>query len=174
MSSPKKLQKWWNVIPGGTEGDEDTKLFIALGRHKKYEWRSADALAKESGLSLQRAEQFLNKYWKLGVVVQKPENEDLWAYWERVPSHVAGDDSSITDTDQDQRIDKIVGNPCVVVNPSGATYSGSPVVHDMSHAKWFDVRSDAKLVHHLVSLSEDEMKEMTSRYLAGCSAASMN
>jgi hypothetical protein len=106
VAKTKKLPKWWSIIPAGKAGDEEQKFFIALSRHPKYEWRTVSALSKESTLTKERVEEIINKYFKIGMVIQHPKNEDTWAYWERVPDAVPDDPSSITKTDQDGRIDK--------------------------------------------------------------------
>lgn len=101
----QKPKKWTEVYPQGTkEGDEEQKMFIALARHQKYEWRSISALAKASGLSEKRIEEILAKYLKLGMVFQSPSNEDNWGYWERVPQMLNADKRSIPAKDQDKRI----------------------------------------------------------------------
>lgn len=105
--------KWIDVYPQGTkEGDEEQKFFIALARNPKWEWRSITAIAKDSGLTPKRVEQIIQKYYKCGIVIQSSKNEDLWAYWERVPNLAEKDDSSVTKKDQKDRIDKAVNaNP---------------------------------------------------------------
>lgn len=101
----QKPKKWTEVYPQGTkEGDEEQKMFIALARHPKYEWRSISALAKASGLSEKRVEEILAKYHKFGMVFQSPSNEENWGYWERVPQMLNADKRSIPAKDQDKRI----------------------------------------------------------------------
>lgn len=95
------LPKWHQVY----QGDEESKFFIALVRHAKYEWRSTQALAKESGLSVRRVEEIINKYLKTGIIIQSTKNEDMWAYWERVPQLVPNIGKSIAQQDQGSRID---------------------------------------------------------------------
>lgn len=108
-SKKKKPPKWIHVYPAGTkEGDEECKLFKVLSRNPKYEWRSTDALRKETGLPKQRVEEILSKYFNKGMVFQNPKNEDQWGYWERVPEMLPDIDKSIAAVDQGKRIDKIV------------------------------------------------------------------
>jgi hypothetical protein len=103
----KKLPKWPDVYPQGCKaGDEEQEFFIALGRNIKWQWRSVAAIAKESGLSKERVEELLNKYWKKGMVFQNPQNDDQWAYWERVPQMVPNDVQSINDEDRKNRVKK--------------------------------------------------------------------
>lgn len=109
ITSKKNLPKWTNVYPQGTrEGDEEQKFFIALARNPKWEWRSVQAIAKDSGLSPKRVEEIIQKYFKKypGMIVQSTKNEDLWAYWERVPNAGSKDDATVTAKDQEERIDK--------------------------------------------------------------------
>ena len=102
----KRYRKWINVYPQGTkEGDEEQKFFISLARHPKYEWRSLAAVAKESGLDKKRVEQIIQKYYKAGMIVQNPKNEDQWGYWERLDSSLLNSPSkSMAEKDHEQRI----------------------------------------------------------------------
>ena len=103
----KKLPKWTDVYPQGSKaGDEEQEFFIALARNPKWQWRSVAAIAKESGLTKERVEELLNKYFKRGMVFQNPQNEDQWGYWERVPMMIPNDTQSISDDDHQNRIKK--------------------------------------------------------------------
>lgn len=106
--SHKCLKKWTEVYPQGTtEGNEEQRFFIALARNAKWEWRSAQAISKESGLPVKRVEEIIQKYYKKGMVLQAPQNEDLWGYWERVmPDGPCN--ASIGQKDQKDRVDKAV------------------------------------------------------------------
>ena len=109
MSNRNHPPKWVNVYPQGTkEGDEEQKFFIALARHVKYVWRSTSALAKESGLTPERVDERIMKYYNKGMVFQNPKNEDQWGYWERCPSEFYDNSrSSIAKSDQNDRIDSV-------------------------------------------------------------------
>ncbi len=103
----KKPKKWYDVYPQGTkDGDEEQRFFIALGRHPKYDWRSAAALAKEANLTQTRVEQIIAKYMKKGMVFQNSKNDDQFAYWERVPELLPENIGSVSDEDKKKRIDK--------------------------------------------------------------------
>ena len=118
-------KRWTDVYPQGTaEGNEEQKAFIALARHPEYEWRSVAAVAKESGLSKQRVEEILQKYYKKGMVFQSPKNEDLWGYWERVPDMLKDDGGSITEKDHEERVDDAMQDAVTYTGPSGATNQG--------------------------------------------------
>lgn len=107
MSVGKKPKKWTECYPQGTkEGDEEQSFFIALARNPKYDWRSTSAIAKEAKLSLQRTEEIIKKYLKRGLVLASPKNEDLWAYWERVPDQLE-DTPTLVQSDQKDRINKV-------------------------------------------------------------------
>jgi hypothetical protein len=107
MSDTIKPPKWTDVYPQGCKaGDEEQDFFISLARNQKWQWRSVAAIAKESGLSKERVEELLQKYWKKGMVFQNPQNDDQWAYWERVPNMLPKAKSSVTDDDHRSRIDK--------------------------------------------------------------------
>jgi len=132
MSKNSKPRKWTDVYPQGTtEGNEEQKLFISLARNPKFEWRSVKALAKDTGLSVERVEEILNKYYKKGMVFQSPKNEDNWGYWERVPEMLEGDAASLTKSDQNDRIDKALGatvdRKAVPVKASAPKKAGVPV-----------------------------------------------
>ena len=101
-----KLKKWTELYQHGTkEGEEEQKLFIALSRHPKWQWRSVSALAKESGLSKIRVEEILYKYWKMKIVYQNASQSEQWAYWERIPNIVQKtQDQSLVDIDKKSRL----------------------------------------------------------------------
>lgn len=107
MSKSKLPRKWIDVYPQGTtEGDEEQKFFIALAR-SKWDWRSVGMLAKETGLTKERVEEIIQKYYNMKppMVIQSPSNEDNWGYWERVAPD--GENTpTITEQDQDDRIDE--------------------------------------------------------------------
>ena len=99
--------RWPDVYPQGCKaGDEEQDFFIAIGRHPKWQWRSVAAIAKESGLTKERVEELINKYFKKGMVFQNPQNDDQWGYWERVPHMVPKAKTSVTHDDHKSRIDK--------------------------------------------------------------------
>jgi len=105
MQNNNNPPKWSQVYPQGTkEGDEEQALFISLSRHPKYDWRSVPHLATESHLTEERAEEILFKYYKKGMVFQKPDNDIYWCYWERVPDMVPKKHKSISQTDKEKRI----------------------------------------------------------------------
>jgi hypothetical protein len=112
-----KPKKWTTVYPVGTkEGDEESRFFRSLARHPKYEWRSTSALSKESGLSLKRVEEIIEKYLKMNMIFQNPKNEDHWGYWERVPHLLPDNYVSAADSDKQKRIKRFVKN----FNPFGS------------------------------------------------------
>jgi hypothetical protein len=101
-------KRWADVYPQGTqEGDEEARFFISLARHPKYEWRSTAALAKESGLTHKRVEEIVSKYLKKNMVFQSSNNEEEWAYWERVPHMIPEEYLSASDADKEKRINKV-------------------------------------------------------------------
>lgn len=103
----KKPKKWIEVY----KGDEEARFFKSLARHPKYDWRSVAAVSKESGLSKERVEEMILKYFGMNMVFQNPKNEDHWGYWERVPHMVPEERGSISDEDKKERIRrKIRGN----------------------------------------------------------------
>jgi hypothetical protein len=103
----KKPPKWVDVYSQGTKtGDEELAFWISLARNPKWTWRSTSSIAKETGLSKERVEKLLMKYYNKGMVFQNPQNEDQWGYWERNPGQLSKDDRDITTKDHDDRIDR--------------------------------------------------------------------
>lgn len=110
MNKSKLPPKWTEVYPQGTkEGDEEQDVFVCLARHPKWTFRSIAQISKESNLSKEKVEAILEKYWKRGMVFQNPNNEDQWAYWERVPDMLPKIQKSITQEDHHNRINKLKG-----------------------------------------------------------------
>ena len=119
----KKPPKWTSVYPQGTNaGNEEQKVFISLAR-SKWNWRSVAHIAAEAGLTKERVEQILNKYYKKGMVFQNPANADQWGYWERVPHMLKDDDRTIAQKDQDKRIDE--AQDVVVAQPTKSCSCGA-------------------------------------------------
>lgn len=107
MKQKKLPKKWTEVYEFGTQkGNEESRFFLALSRNPKYEWRSVAAIAKESRLTKEKVEIIITKYYKLGLVYQNPDDEDHWAYWERVPHLLPDIEKSISDKDKNNRISK--------------------------------------------------------------------
>lgn len=98
--------KWWQVYPQGTQrGSEESKFFRALCRNPKHEWRSAEGLAKETGLTKTRVEEIISDYAAQGMVIQSDKNPEHWGYWEIVKPELAkATFQSITDKDKEQRV----------------------------------------------------------------------
>lgn len=103
-----KLKKWSDIYPHGTkEGDEEFLFFVSLARNSKYVWRSTSGIASETGLTKERVEQIIDKYFKLNMVYQHPKNDDNWGYWERIPVEMLPKDfQSLVSKDQKQRMMK--------------------------------------------------------------------
>jgi hypothetical protein len=97
--------KWWEVFPQGTEeGDEETRFFCALNRHKEYKYRTVDNLSEESQLSKARVEEIIAKYAPSGIILQNPKNPEMWGYWERVGSKQV--DKDLLEEDHEIRLKK--------------------------------------------------------------------
>jgi hypothetical protein len=107
MDQPKK---WTEVYPYGTkEGDEEAKVFRALARHAKFDFRSIGAISKSTGLNRERVEEIIDKYVNKIVpplIYPHPTNEDHWGYWERCPEVLQKDKRGICQKDKDSRIDQ--------------------------------------------------------------------
>lgn len=114
MSKKNKLpEKWYNVYPQGTKtGDEEQKFFISLTRHPKFTWRSIAAISKETGLSQDRVDQIIDKYFDRGIIIQSPSNPDNYGYWENHLDLLEKDKKSISEEDKETILKKAMAkNP---------------------------------------------------------------
>lgn len=93
--------KWIDVY---NNNDEEYKFFVAISRDPKQNWRSVSVLIKETGLTRTKIDQLIEKYHKIGLLFQKPNNEDFWGYWERVPDMLPKERVSLSDKDKSKRI----------------------------------------------------------------------
>lgn len=111
-----KPKKWTDIYPYGTkEGDEEAKVFRALARHAKFDYRSTGAIVKATGLTRERVEEIIDKYHNKiqpPLIYPHNTNEDHWGYWERVPEVLKTDKRSISDKDKDNRIDRQISGSC--------------------------------------------------------------
>ena len=109
-------KKWHEVYPYGTkEGDEEAKVFKALSRHTKYDFRSTGALQKATGISQQRIEEIIDKYvnhFNPPLILVHPKNEDHWGYWERCANLIDENKKGISQKEQDSRVDRHLGDIC--------------------------------------------------------------
>jgi hypothetical protein len=109
--SQKSPKKWWECY----NGDEEKRFFVGkdgssgLCRKADFDWRSTEALSRESGLSKARVEQIIDKYHKAGIVVQHAKDPEKWAYWEKVNNSTAQSKAGTVEEDQKNRIDKAKG-----------------------------------------------------------------
>ena len=103
-----KLKKWTELYPHGTkEGDEELAFFISLARNQKYVWRSTSGIANDAGLSKERVEEIIDKYFRMNIIYQHPKNDDNWGYWERIPTDMLPKEyQSIAAKDHKARIKK--------------------------------------------------------------------
>ena len=115
----KNPPKWVNVYPQGTkQGDEEQKFFIAIARHPKYDWRSVSAISKETGMTKERIEEIIEKYYKKNMIFQNPKNEDQWGYRERNKGMLKTK-KTISNTDKSDRIDKSLGKSVKYIDSNG-------------------------------------------------------
>jgi len=99
------MKTWTEFYPQGTkEGDEEQGFFIAISRHLKWKWRSVAQLSKEAKLSKQRTEEIIQKYYKNGVILQCPTNDDMWGYWENHLDMLPKASTTATQDDHKQRL----------------------------------------------------------------------
>lgn len=117
----QKPKKWYDVYPYGTKGgDEEAKVFRALSRHPKFDYRSTGAIMKATGISRERIEEIIDKYMTCDppLIFAHPSNEEHWGYWERCPDRLKDDDRDIAKKDKEDRIDKHLAGADMVVNSS--------------------------------------------------------
>ncbi len=111
----EKPAKWWAAY----RNDEEKCVFVGKdgqsglirardkdGKH--YDWRSTDALARESGLSKKRVEEILDHWCKKGVVRQHSKDPEKWGYWENVGAEKPDPDPVLKD--HEDRVDKQLTN----------------------------------------------------------------
>lgn len=96
------MKKWVDVY----KDEEEQAFFISLARNIKNIWRNINGISNDSGIPRDKVEKIIQKYFKLGIVVHHPKNDDGWAYWERVPSELINKPQSIMEKDQEQRLKK--------------------------------------------------------------------
>lgn len=106
-----KPAKWYEIYPHGTkEGNEELLFFKAISRHPKYEYRSIQALVKETGLDIERIEQIIDKYARKvnpPLLYQHPKHENHWGYWERCkPDAGIIQENLVLKKDREKRIQK--------------------------------------------------------------------
>lgn len=117
---------WHEVYPQGTsEGNEEQRFFVALIRNpnpdaESWTWRSTSQIAAAAKLTPLRVEEIAVKYLNKGMVFQHASNVDQWGYWELNKDCLPKDVGSIRRKDQNDRIDKALGNP-----PSSTPEGGS-------------------------------------------------
>ncbi len=102
------MKKWHEVYTG-----QDERNFF-IGKNGKsgivrseFDFRSMKSLVKESGLSEKRTEEIIDKYLKLGIIVQSTNKDDHFGYWLRVAPHLGTNNyQTIAQADQDDRVKK--------------------------------------------------------------------
>jgi hypothetical protein len=107
------LKKWHEVYQGADERNffigKDGKSGLV---RSQFDFRSSAALAKESGLDNDRVEEIIDKYLKLGIVIQSPNKEDHYGYWCRVAPHLGNaTHQTVAQADQADRVKKATKKP---------------------------------------------------------------
>lgn len=111
MSKPKT---WAEVY----RNDDDRNVFVGKDgvsglTRSKFDWRTVDALSKESGLTKEKVEKILDYYNKKGICIQHA-NGEKWGYWENVGANKEPVD--VVKVDQDERASKNEGKIKSIVN----------------------------------------------------------
>jgi hypothetical protein len=77
------MKNWYDIYPKGTkEGDIEEKIFKTLTRNKKWKFRSISGLSRELKIKEDVIEKIVLKYSKIGVIIQNPQNDMQWGYWQ--------------------------------------------------------------------------------------------
>ena len=100
----EKKKKWHEVYPVGTkEGDEEAEFFKVLARGK-YDWRTVNAIVKETKLSEKRVEEIINKYERMGLVVNSTKDPEKYGYYLRVEKSGGKKGKTLAEEDHNQRL----------------------------------------------------------------------
>lgn len=113
---PKKssIPMWWEAYANQDERNffigEDGSSGLVRGVNKDGKhltWRTITALVRESGLSQDKVEKIISKYYALGTVVKdekkKDENTVHWGYFENV-NLVEDEQVSMGEADKQQKL----------------------------------------------------------------------
>lgn len=97
--------KWTDVY----QGDEEQKFFVYLARGD-FIWRSVYSISRSTGLDEAEVESLINKYLKINVIIKHPDDDDQWAYWQRVSNiDKLLDKNSITEDNHSKRVKNNLG-----------------------------------------------------------------
>lgn len=107
------LKKWHEVYQGSDERNffigKDGKSGLV---RSQYDFRSSAAIAKEGGITIERAEEIINKYLKLGIIIQSQNKENHYGYWLRVAPHLGtATHQTVSQADQADRVKKATKKP---------------------------------------------------------------
>jgi hypothetical protein len=104
------MKNWYDIYPKGTmEGDIEEKIFKSLTRSKKYKFRSVNGLSKELKIKEEIIEKVILKYSKKGIIIQNPQNDMQWGYWETCGTSKKKN-YSVQEFDYKKRLEKIIDN----------------------------------------------------------------
>ncbi len=158
----QKPKKWYDVYPYGTKGgDEEAKVFRALSRHAKFDYRSTGAIMKATGISRERIEEIIDKYMGCNppLIFAHPTNEEHWGYWERCPDRLKDDSRDISEKDKDNRIDKHLAGADLIGDPAA-----SPALTDLKSVKSL---ADMIIDKYAAQAKAEAKAEKTWCYAAG-------
>jgi hypothetical protein len=75
------MPKTW---PEVAQTKEEKLFFLGFTIDPEKPWRSVDGLAHELSWPVETVAGLVERFAKLGLLVQSPSNPKLWGYWERV------------------------------------------------------------------------------------------
>ena len=102
------MKNWYDIYPKGTiEGDIEEKIFKSLTRNKKWKFRSVNGLSRELKIKEDIVEKIILKYSKIGLVIQNPQNDMQWGYWETC-GNTKKKNYSVQEFDYKKRLEKII------------------------------------------------------------------
>lgn len=104
------MKNWYDIYPKGTtEGDIEEKIFKSLTRNKKWKFRSVNGLSRELKIKEDIVEKIILKYSKIGMIIQNPQNDMQWGYWETCDGEKKKN-YSVQEFDYKKRLEKIIGD----------------------------------------------------------------
>ncbi len=102
------MKNWYDIYPKGTkEGDIEEKIFKSLTRNKKWKFRSVNGLSRELKIKEDLVEKIILKYSKIGMIIQNPQNDMQWGYWETCGNQKKKN-YSVQEFDYKKRLEKVI------------------------------------------------------------------
>ena len=107
MSTQPK--KWWEVA----QTEPEIKFFRMLAREtmaKRFDFRTMDAIIRETGLKPAVVENIIQKYLPTGIVEQHSKEPNKFRYWEAAKKRKKNK-GSVAGADKEKRIKAVAKGP---------------------------------------------------------------